>query len=268
MFWHTPDCSQKDEFFAVMRIVTRRVGVFALGLLACAPVGPALAQSLFSSDGQATPLFDAGAAPLLAPSRSGLVEARAAPMVEARALALGDAEGLAARRSARREARQPRLAPWTGYQPPSRADILREVAALWNNPPKDFSNETDLICIAVSIYHEARNQPRDGQAAVATVILNRAANPDRWGWTPCQVVAPVQFSYLRPDRSFARIRNRRSWNEAVEIAAEKLLSGPDPALYGADHYHATYVDPPWNRSMDWVVRIDDHIFWRSRPSTS
>ncbi|MGB0660069.1 MAG: cell wall hydrolase [Mangrovicoccus sp.] len=152
------------------------------------------------------------------------------------------------------------------YRPPNPTIVQRALKRLWNNPPKDFSSVGSLGCIAVSIYHEARNQPIAGQAAVATVILNRAANPERWGGTPCGVVQPVQFSYLRPDRSFAPITNLSSWNEALEIAAEVLKRGPDPKLEGADHYHATYVNPPWNQKMDWIAQIKDHIFWRSRPT--
>lgn len=236
-----------------------RVGLLLLGFWGLST--GASAQSLFSGASQPVAMFDGGNGPLLHAPRGAMVAAGVTPMVEARALALTDVAGLASRRAHR----NPVFAPFGGYTPPSAKALRREAEALRNRPPRDFSGQTDLICIAVSIYHEARNQPRDGQAAVASVILNRAANPDRWGRTPCEVVAPVQFSYLRPDRGFARIRNMRSWNEAVEIAAEVLLRGPDPTLNGADHYHATYVDPSWNRAMDRVVRIDDHIFWKSRP---
>lgn len=218
---------------------------------------PGAAQSLFPGQGAAVPLISAPKAPLFA-DHPGMSAARGpSPLIEARALPLVQGAGAIYRR----------YTPTPGYQPPSRGVLEQEMRALHNKPPRSFAQQTDLICIAVSIYHEARNQPRAGQAAVATVILNRAANPSRWGLTPCEVVVPVQFSYLRPDRSFARIRNKRSWNEAVEIAAEVLLAGPDPALQGSDHYHATYVDPPWNRAMDLVVRIEDHIFWRSRPKS-
>lgn len=231
-------------------------------LVFCA--GTALGQSLFSGASGSGPMFGAGQAPFLGAPGAAMMDDRPAPIVQARALALSDQDGL----SARRTDRQNMFSPWSGYRPPSARKIRSQVMALKNGPPRNFSNENQLMCIAVSIYHEARNQPRDGQAAVASVILNRAANPDRWGTTPCEVVAPVQFSYLRADRGFAPIRNQRSWNEAVDIAADVMLRGPDPALHGADHYHATYVDPPWNRAMDWVVRIDDHIFWKSRPKAS
>ena len=115
----------------------------------------------------------------------------------------------------------------------------------------------------MSIYHEARDQPPAGQYAVGSVILTRAATPDRWGDTPCAVVQPVQFSYLTPDRGFAPIREQAAWERAVRIAAQVLRDGPAPALQGADHYHTIYVSPVWNRQMTSIGRIADHVFWRS-----
>ena len=131
-------------------------------------------------------------------------------------------------------------------------------------PPRSFAGLGALGCIAVSIYHEARDQPAAGQYAVGSVILTRAATPGRWGDSPCAVVQPVQFSYLTPDRRFAPIREHDAWERAVRIAAQVLRDGPAPALKGADHYHTTYVAPVWNRQMDAIGRIADHVFWRSR----
>jgi len=139
----------------------------------------------------------------------------------------------------------------------------RYLAALITSPPRDFLGLDAVGCIAVSIYHEARNQPAAGQYAVGSVILTRAATPELWGDTPCAVVQPVQFSYLTPDRRFAPIRDHKAWAMAVEIAAQVLSDGPAPALQGADHYHATYVWPSWNQQMKSVGRIADHVFWRS-----
>ncbi|WP_161556122.1 cell wall hydrolase [Mangrovicoccus ximenensis] len=232
-------------------------------LFACLLAAPLPAQSLFQPGGfGARPASDGGA-PFFSRAAAPIRASAPVPLIEQRALALADTGGLAARR-------RNFLAPFSGqgYSPPNARAVREEAAWLAANPPRDFSRETDLMCIAVSIYHEARNQPRDGQAAVASVILTRAADPMRWGMTPCSVVVPVQFSYLTPKRGFAPIRDLHSWSLAVEIAAEVLMAGPDPRLKGADHYHATYVDPVWNKHMDLVERIADHLFWRSRPEAS
>ncbi len=237
-------------------------GLLLPAALLCA-ADAAYGQSLFRGASGSQPLLGGNGAPFLSSASTPILASAPAAIVEQRALALTDSEGLAARR---RHFLDP--FPGSGYRAPPAREVRAEAAWLALNPPRDFSQETDLACIAVSIYHEARNQPRDGQAAVASVILTRAADPLRWGQTPCTVVVPVQFSYLGRSRGFAPIRDLRAWAKAVEIGAEVLLSGPDPRLHGADHYHATYVDPVWNKEMDLVERIGDHLFWKSRPETS
>ena len=241
-----------------------RVLQVVLILVALAVADRGAAQSLFQVGQGRAPLIEAArATPFGGATGAGLLRQGAAPLVQQSALALTDTAGLASRRSLWLGSPP----PWSEWHPPDRRTLMREVDYLLDHPPRDFSQETDLVCIAVSIYHEARGQPVDGQAAVASVILNRAMDPERWGNTPCTVVIPVQFSYLTRDRRFAPIRKGKGWTEAVTIAAEVLLSGPDPRLMGADHYHATYVDPKWNRSMDMISRIKDHIFYRSKPGS-
>jgi spore germination cell wall hydrolase CwlJ-like protein len=115
--------------------------------------------------------------------------------------------------------------------------------------------------MAVATYHEARNQPLDGQLAVASVILNRAGVPERWGESPCEVVTPGQFSFLSSDRSYPSIDDGEAWAVAVEMAREALERGPSAAIGEADHYHTTAVQPVWDDDMKQVTRIDDHVFF-------
>ena len=44
-----------------------------------------------------------------------------------------------------------------------------------------------LVCLALNIYHEARDQPFIGQVAVAQVVMNRV-HDDRYPNTVCEVV--------------------------------------------------------------------------------
>lgn len=194
----------------------------------------------------AAPLMQASPRPFISARSGGLLRRPAAPLIG----------GSVRQRAPARERTPARL-------PPLRLDA--EAAALVAAPPASFAGLGALGCIAVSIYHEARNQPATGQYAVGSVILTRAATPGRWGDTACAVVQPVQFSYLTPDRQFAPITEPEAWALAVRIAAQVLRDGPSPALQGADHYHATYVWPAWNERMTAVGRIADHVFWRSVP---
>lgn len=145
--------------------------------------------------------------------------------------------------------------------PPSLSPRLRPDDLLTPRPPATLAGASDLLCMAVAIYHEARNQPLDGQLAVASVILNRTQEPERWGRTPCEVVAPGQFSFLTGPADFPPILEREAWAIAVEMAREALEHGPSPLVQQADHYHTLAVEPVWNDRMRQVITIDDHIFF-------
>ncbi|MFC0200338.1 cell wall hydrolase [Paracoccus rhizosphaerae] len=135
-------------------------------------------------------------------------------------------------------------------------------------PPTSLRNASELSCIAVAIYHEARDQDEFGQRAVASVILQRAAVPHRWGDTACDNVVPTQFAFLTSRYDYPPIDDMRAWGTAVRFAARALLEGPLPELEGADHYHTTSVSPGWAPAMDRVRRIDDHVFYVDPRSSS
>ena len=144
---------------------------------------------------------------------------------------------------------------------PEFGPALRPANLLVPDPPRRLAGADDLLCLAVAIYHEARDQPLDGQLAVASVILNRTKEPARWGATPCEVVVPVQFSFMAEDGSYPAIPKDEVWAIALEMAREALELGPSPLVGDADHYHTPEVDPDWDETMDQVVRIEDHIFF-------
>lgn len=128
-------------------------------------------------------------------------------------------------------------------------------------PPFSLRNASDLSCIAVAVYHEARDQEELGQQAVASVILQRTATPHRWGDTACNNVVPMQFSFMTSRYDYPPITDAESWERAMQVAAHALLNGPLPELRGADHYHTTAVSPDWAPKMVRVRSIDDHVFY-------
>lgn len=128
-------------------------------------------------------------------------------------------------------------------------------------PPSSLRNASDLSCIAVAVYHEARDQEQLGQHAVASVILQRTATPHRWGDTACDNVIPMQFSFMTSRYDYPPIEDAVSWGRAMRVAARAVLNGPLPELRGADHYHATAVSPNWAPKMVRVRSIDDHVFY-------
>jgi hypothetical protein len=145
-------------------------------------------------------------------------------------------------------------------RPKLRPEGIYEKSVL-NRLPTTLVGASDFMCMAVAIYHEARGETLEGQAAVASVILQRVRVPRRWGDTVCDVVAPVQFSFLKDDLSYAAILEYDAWMTALDIATVAMVEGPDPWLEDADHYHTTGVDPDWNEAMPVVARIGEHIFY-------
>lgn len=118
-------------------------------------------------------------------------------------------------------------------------------------------------CLAIAIYYEARNQPLEGQHAVAEVILNRVESK-RYPNTVCDVVwQPKQFSFTHdglPERP-----QHHSWGDIQQLAKEVLSEGSTRFLgLSSTHYHANYVQPYWTTAMEHEATIGDHIFYIER----
>lgn len=128
--------------------------------------------------------------------------------------------------------------------------------------------KSELRCLALNVYFEARSEPRIGMFAVAAVTLNRVAHP-RFPNSVCKVVWQgeklgqhrCQFSWACDGRS-DRPRDSRAWKSAQEIAHMMLTYGLADPTAGALWYHADYVEPRWARHMTVVARIGRHVYYR------
>ena len=138
----------------------------------------------------------------------------------------------------------------------------------------------EAFCLALNVYHEARNQSFAGQLAVSNVVINRV-NDERFPNTICEVVfqGPTRPSW-KGTGELIPVRNRCqfSWycDGKSDIPKEKEHF-QDIYLFsftmlqeatsiditdGATHYHADYVQPSWAKSKTRTVEIEDHIFYR------
>jgi N-acetylmuramoyl-L-alanine amidase len=117
------------------------------------------------------------------------------------------------------------------------------------------------LCLALTIYHEARNQPIEGQIMVAEVVINRvhdAAYPD----SICAVVAqPHQFAWVG---RVGPIAEPDAWAHARTMAAA-VLEDPEGTLpgTGATHFHEISARPSWAARLTRVRRVGDHVFYAS-----
>ena len=132
-----------------------------------------------------------------------------------------------------------------------------------------------MECLAKNIYFESRNQSRLGQIAVAHVTLNRFVD-DRYPNNVCDVVQQgvknsdgsmkrhaCQFSWYCDGLS-DQPRNLDMWDQSLEVAQDALdlyNKGID-ITSGSTHYHTKNVYPNWAPTLDKVMRVDDHIFYR------
>jgi len=124
----------------------------------------------------------------------------------------------------------------------------------------------DPLCLATTVYLEARDQSELGQRAVAEVALRREAD-GRWGDSVCEVVtAPKQFAptLVNPNLEMGSVE---AWQSAFDVAFEAQADWRQPAserhevVPGASHFAASYANPAWN-SYPRVARIGSHTFYR------
>lgn len=135
--------------------------------------------------------------------------------------------------------------------------------------------EGDMECLAKNIYFEARNQSLTGKIAVSHVVLNRVFD-DRFPNNICDVIYQARLRNGFPIRHQCQFswycdglsdvpKDRVSWEIALNVARDAMLLWENAfdITSGATHYHTTQVNPSWNRDMEMLVRIDDHIFWKN-----
>lgn len=125
----------------------------------------------------------------------------------------------------------------------------------------------DPLCLATTVYLEARDQSELGQRAVAEVALRRKED-GRWGESVCEVVtAPKQFapSLVNPN---LRLGSIEAWQKAVDIAfaAQKDWQQPvadrHEVVPGASHFAALDLAQPAWRTYPTVATIGSHTFFR------
>lgn len=134
---------------------------------------------------------------------------------------------------------------------------------------------TILLCLALTVFQEARGEPFIGQQAVAQVVLNRARIRDM---PVCDVVLEKgQFSW-HPEKYIKRTKiagnkgflivksklpvKKPGWQASLRAAKEALES--KNTLKNAEFFHAKQVKPLWKRRFVEVFRAGNHVFYARR----
>ncbi len=135
--------------------------------------------------------------------------------------------------------------------------------------------ETALMCMALNMYHEAKNQSMLGQLAVGQVVMNRVEDK-RFPDNVCDVVkqgltykngkvvlGKCQFSWYCDGKKDDVDKKSEKWRNSLRYASMVITNRITlDVTEGATHYHATYVRPAWARTKTKTVRINRHIFYR------
>jgi spore germination cell wall hydrolase CwlJ-like protein len=151
--------------------------------------------------------------------------------------------------------------------PPARAQVIEAPAAVAPAPPPPVEeaplpapavaeiDADELECLAKVVLHEAGNQSRTGQLAVAQVVMNRVRSP-RFPDTVCDVV--MQRGQFFNVHAYHPRRDSR-WATAVEVARDALSGESEPVIGNALFFHAASA-ASFRRTR--VGRIGDHVFYR------
>ena len=125
--------------------------------------------------------------------------------------------------------------------------------------------QTDMACMACNCYNEAGSQSYEGQVMVGKVVKTRmyvneldrdaqnrgSGRGRRYASTVCGVIKQSkQFSWWDGVNRGRGSRNSVPAGHGCFRAAAESLSFRG---YFADHYHANYVNPRWNRNMRRVA---------------
>ncbi len=130
---------------------------------------------------------------------------------------------------------------------------------------EDRARATD--CMAAGILYEAGDDT-EGERAVAQVVLNRLRHP-AFPKTVCGVIfegqertTGCQFSFACDHALTRWTPSPDAWRRARDVAQAALAGAVYKPVGYATHYHTDWVVPYWQASLDKVVAVHTHLFFR------
>jgi N-acetylmuramoyl-L-alanine amidase len=112
-----------------------------------------------------------------------------------------------------------------------------------------YQGYADITFLALTVWREARGEPREAQVAVAWTVLTRASRPGWWGRsiTSC-LWKRWQFSSLTDptDRQLTTWPEAEdaSWQHCLEVAYNVCADTERTPFPDATHYHDVSIAPP------------------------
>lgn len=129
---------------------------------------------------------------------------------------------------------------------------------------------TAAMCMALTIYHEARGEQIPGQYAVAQVLMNRAKGDSKrvcpeafrhrqFSWANSGVIKIRAGTWHMHHRHIPG--DEYAWWKAQRIAQVVLSKKTGDFSRGATYYHTVDVRPSWRLAFKRTHRMGRHIFY-------
>ena len=116
--------------------------------------------------------------------------------------------------------------------------------------------QSAILCLALTIYFEARGEIDAGKFAVAQVVINRANERNT---TIChEVFRPGQFSWTRTPYRIPPANNK-SWVAALKIAKAALNKKP---ILRSTFFQQRQLKTKHTQHLHLEVIIGNHAFYR------
>lgn len=129
--------------------------------------------------------------------------------------------------------------------------LIHQVPVLQEAQDLQEDGRQEFLCLALTVYHEARGVSHTGKLAVAHVVLNRTRS-GKFPTTICGVVwerdgGRPQFSWTSRPVGAIIPRDRDAWDECQRVALEAMQSpdGTDPTGGATHFYNSHQVKPRW-----------------------
>ena len=123
---------------------------------------------------------------------------------------------------------------------------------------------TDLMCIALAVYMEARGESLVGQISVAKVVQNRMA---RESATACEVISrrnqfPWFDNLTKTDKN--KIKKSKNYAKSLDIAKRVTYKTIDDPTKGATYFFGRKEHPSCAKKCKLTLVEGGHKFYKER----
>ena len=133
---------------------------------------------------------------------------------------------------------------------------------------QNFNTDSEKICLAKAIYHEAKGEPEIGKKAVAKVVLNRKKH-EKYPKTICGVVNQINYDDGKKLCQFSWVCTRPkkydtvSWKNSLDLSEDILNNKVSLPNFHSDvlFFKSTSSRKSFGRGYRFVARFGNSNFY-------